>query len=464
MLKQSLKTQLSLVISLIVLITVGLISILSNIFIDKQFKDYKVNQQMKNMEEIINELDSQYNASTNKWDKGSVHVIGMNALNRGYIVKVQDEDKNIIWDAETCDMIACRKMMDDISKFMADRYPSFKGEFIDKAFSIMNKDNEIGTAMISYYGPYFLNENDFNFLNKLNTILIIIGFFSLFFSAVIGFLIARRISDPILKTVAVTKNISNGNYKERINEKTSIKEVNELISSVNSLAKSLEKQEHLRKQLTADVAHELRTPITTLQTHMEAMTIGIWQPTVNRLISCLDEILRIGKLVFDLESIAKFDNNILNLDKSKVNMKEIAEKAKATFELEILNKKLDISITGECSTVIADPNRMNQVIINLLSNSIKYTKEEGKIQIELSDKGNFVKLVVKDNGTGISQEDLPYIFERFYRADKSRTRTTGGSGIGLAIVKSIVEAHKGEVGVISNVDEGSEFTILIPKA
>ncbi len=460
--RQSLKTQLTLVIALIVFLTVGLISALSNIFIGKQFEDYKVNQEEKNMEDIVVQLCAQYDKGRKTFDEGFVHAIGMSALNRGYIISVDDESKNTVWDARTCDMTACEQMMNDMSKYMIAKYPSLKGQFTDKYFPLTYNEKQIGIAKISYYGPYFLNENDFNYLSRLNAILIIIGVSSLIFSVIIGLIISKGISNPILKSIVVTKQISNGDYSQRLNENTTIKEVNDLILSVNNLAKSLESQEKLRKQLTADVAHELRTPITTLQTHVEAMTIGIWEPTQNRLESCYDEILRISKLIMDLESIANVESNILNLSKTRINVKELVQKSLINLELDINKKNLDTSVYGECSSILADENRITQVLINLLTNAIKYTNENGEIKINLENFNDFVKICIEDNGIGISEEDLPYIFERFYRADKSRNKMTGGTGIGLAVVKSIVDVHGGKVYVESKLNEGSLFTVLLP--
>ena len=461
--KHSLRTKLSLTIALVMLLTVASISFLSNILIQKEFTNYLTIQQEKRTQEIIDSLSQQYDVKTKTWDADFVHTIGMYALYDGYIVKVYDLQNQTIWDAETCDMSLCTKVMDDISHRMDTKYPQINGEFMSKTLSITKDGEVIGTANISYFGPYFLSVDDFQFLNALNTILIGIGIFSLVFSVIVGTILAKRLSSPILKTVNVTKQISDGDYDVRIEEDSNTRELNELIIAVNHLADSLGKQESLRKQLTANVAHELRTPLTSIGTHIEAMIEGVWEPTNERLQSCHEEILRIGKIIQDLENLAKVESENLKLDKTQINLTELSEKAVGNFEADIDKKNLKVSIDGTSSDIFADRDRISQVLINLVSNAVKYTPENGVIKIFISEDKQFVRLRVNDNGIGIPQDELPYVFERFYRADKSRNRMTGGSGIGLAIVKSIVSAHGGMVEAESHLNEGSCFIVKLPK-
>lgn len=461
--KYSLKTKLSLSIALIVLLSVALISLLANFFIGNQFKDYITVQQKKATETIVNNISLQYDAEKKLWDVDFIHTIGMYALYDGYIVKVYDLEDQVLWSAEACDMRLCNDTMDNIIHRMMMEYPKLNGKFSAKEFPAMQNGEVVGTVEISFFGPYFMTENDFLFLKSLNKILMGIGFISLLSAIFVGVLLARRLSNPLRKTVEVTRQISNGDYGVRIEEKSTTKEISQLIASINQLAENLEKQENLRKQLTADVAHELRTPITTVQTHLEALIEGVWEPTPERLQSCYDEMARISKLVVDLESLAKIEIENLNLDKRQMSLLDLALKVRASFETQLKDKCLELIISGNAPQVSADENRMNQVLVNLISNAIKYTSEGGKINIQLSETEDAVVFSIRDNGIGIPEKEIPYIFERFYRADKSRNRLTGGTGIGLAIVKSIVTAHGGTVHVDSQLNEGSCFTIALPK-
>jgi signal transduction histidine kinase len=314
-----------------------------------------------------------------------------------------------------------------------------------------------------YFSPYFYNDDDFRFLDSLNVILVGSGIFSLLLAVTVGWLLAWRLSAPIRKTAAIAKQMSGGDYTVRIEDKTSIAELRELMRSVNQLAHSLSQQESLRKRLTADVAHELRTPLTNVATHIEAMMEGVWEPSLERLSSCQEEIERIGKLVRDLENLARVESGNLKLDKTPISLAALAKKMFSSFEVNIAAKKLNVSIEGTCPDILADRNRIQQVLTNLLSNAVKYTPPEGIIRVALADAPGSVLLAVEDNGIGMSQDELPFIFERFYRADKSRNRLTGGSGIGLAVVKSIVEAHGGKVEVESRPNHGSRFQVTLPK-
>jgi signal transduction histidine kinase len=281
-------------------------------------------------------------------------------------------------------------------------------------------------------------------------------------SLLVGHLLAKRISQPILKTVEIAKEISDGKYEVRLKEQSDTVELQLLITSINHLAESLETLEKLRKQLTEDVAHELRTPITILQSYLEAMTEGIWEASPDRLQSCYDEVVRIGKLVGDLENLAKLEKDNLKLDKQPMDLRAAIEHVVSTFEAESMNKKLSIEIKGANTLLLADHSRMKQVIVNLLSNAIKYSMDGCSITIEMFEHNESCGFSIHDNGIGIPKEELPYIFERFYRADKSRNRTTGGSGIGLTIVKSIIQAHGGKVSVMSELGKGSTFTVSLP--
>ena len=461
--KITLKMKLSLTIILVVLITVGLIGIIANFYIKDEFKNYILRNQEKTMYGIVDQVSKEYNKEEKNFDLDTVLSIGMDALYDGYIISLYDSDNKAIWDAESCDENLCSDVMKDITTKMKENYPKIDGEFITKVIDVNIDGKIVGSVEINYYGPFFLTDDDFNYLSNLNEILIVVGIVAFIVSIIIGVVIAKKISEPIRKTVEAAREISSGDYAVRIKEKTDTKEMDDLVVSINNLADSLQKQENIRKQLTADIAHEFRTPLTTLQTHLEAMIEGIWEADVNRLQSCHDEIIRISNMVKDLESLARVEGANLKLNKSEISLLEIASKVVNNQEKDIKNKNLLVEVKGKNTKLLADRDRITQVVINLLSNAIKYTNDGGIIKVEIFEMEDYLVLTVQDNGIGIGRDDLPFIFERFYRTDKSRNHTTGGSGIGLAIVKSIVIAHGGKVNVDSEIDKGSRFTIKIPK-
>lgn len=460
---RSIRAKISFAMLTLILISVTVISLLSNDLINKQFTVYIKRQQELRTQVITATLSEQYVRLSKKWDMDYIHTIGMLSLYEGYILKVYDKDHQILWDAQSHDMALCDRIMEDISERMRIKYPGMEGEFQSASYPLTQSGIKIGSVSISYFGPFFLSENDFKFLEALNKVLIGVGLTSLFLSIFVGGILARRISRPILNTVDAAKEIADGNYGVRLTEETDTSELKLLMESINHLATSLDTLERLRRQLTEDVAHELRTPITIIQSHIEAIMEGVWEPTPDRLQSCYDETVRIGKLVKDLEQLAKLESNNLKLCKSKVQLIDLLNKTKLVFEGELQNKNLSVMVEGPNLEISVDPDRLQQVFINLMSNAVKYSKENGRILMETFEGEGIVGILIKDNGKGIPKEELPYIFERFYRADKSRNRMTGGAGIGLTIVKSIVEAHGGKVKVSSTLNEGSTFTVILPK-
>ncbi|WP_313293201.1 sensor histidine kinase, partial [Faecalispora jeddahensis] len=283
------------------------------------------------------------------------------------------------------------------------------------------------------------------------------------FAVVAGTLLARRIARPISKTAYIATQISEGNYGIRFESTPNTRELEEMVTAINHLAQALSEQESLRKRLTSDVAHELRTPLSAVSSHLEAMIEGIWEATPERLQSCQEEIKRLGSLVADLQRLANIEDGNLKLSKTRVDLQEIAQTAVRNLESEGMKKQISLSVSGSPAYADADRERIIQVAMNLLSNALRYTPQNGHIEVETLETEAESILRVKDNGIGIPEQELPYIFERFYRTDKSRNRKTGGTGIGLTIAKSIVESHGGKITVESTVGEGSSFTVLLPK-
>jgi signal transduction histidine kinase len=319
------------------------------------------------------------------------------------------------------------------------------------------------TLKIGYYGPYFYSDNDLLFLNTLNRLLLLGTAVTAVISIIIGTYTAKRLSGPISRVIRKTEQISQRNYDGRIIETANTREIIELTESINTLAEKLGKQETLRKRLTADVAHELRTPIANLQGHLEAMIDGVWAADTEHLKSCHEETVRLTKIVTDLESLARYENEKLQLELEDVNISQCLSGTLKSFENEINRKGISLVIDLPDERAVVDKDKIVQVFYNLISNAIKYTPSGGTILLSVSGNEEQVRILVQDTGIGISEEDLPHIFERFYRADTSRTRETGGAGIGLAIVKSIVKAHNGSVKVNSESGKGSEFFICLPR-
>lgn len=457
--KNSLKAKLSLSYAFVAIISILMISLMTNIFFEKQFKVYTIeNQEYKN-KQLVDLISKQY-SDNGIWNSKTIESIGINAIEQGLITRIEDNSGKVIWDASTHNNGLCKQMIEHMGKNMSKYHGT--GKYEEKFYPIYNRNKNVGTLEIGYYGPFYYNDNDIAFINTLNKLLICVGILSLFFAFILGMFMAKRLSTPLSRVVSAAQNISKGNLNNRITEKSKTREINLLISSINNLAETLKKQKNLRKRMSADVAHELRTPLATLQSNMEAMIDGIWEPDKERLISCYEEIMRINRLVGDLENLAEYESENHKLSKIKYDICDQIKKIICNFEADFKNKGVNISFNEKKQTIFADKDKISQVIINLISNSLKYTPKNGSVEIIIYRTDAEIAIKIKDTGIGISSEDLPYIFERFYRSDKSRNRSTGGAGIGLTIAKAIVNFHNGKIMVKSKLNEGTEFIVLLP--
>jgi two-component system, OmpR family, sensor histidine kinase BaeS len=459
--KFNLRTKLTLSFAATALICVLLIGLLSNMQLEKHFRDYVRQNQEKQNKEIAGLIASKIQPG-GQTDAKSIQDLGIFAMEQGLIIQVKDAGGGTIWDAYTYNGGMCRQMIRDMSANMHASYPGWNGELIKQTLPLSQGGSQLGTVDIAYYGPYYYNDADTHFIKTLNGIFIAVGLFSLLLALAFGALLSRRISMPISRVIHIAQSIGKGTYGARIHEKFSTTEIDQLSETVNQLAESLESQEKLRRRLTGDVAHELRTPLATLQTHLETMIDGIWEPTTQRLESCHEEILRITRLVSDLEKLARYESDTLQLDRTEFPADEFLARLLRSFETTLALQGVSTTIDSDGCVFFADRDKLSQVVINLIANALKFTPAGGSITFISRQLTAGAQMTVSDTGAGIPPDDLPHVFERFYRSDMSRNRTTGGSGIGLTLVKAIVEAHGGIVTISSEVGKGTAVSFLIP--
>lgn len=458
----SLRQKLSRGILLVVVVVILLFSMVSQWSIRREFQTYIQAQQIKKTETFVSSISMAFVPINSEWNESELHAIGMSALYDGYIIKVIDKTGNTVWDAQTHDMGLCNQVRNEIINRMNQGTGGAEGDFATREYDLIQKNVIVGSVEISFYGPYFYTQDDFLFLEALNKISYLIGGIALLLAIAMGFVLSRNLGRPILDAVHTTNEIANGNYSVPSLSDTKISELNELSVSINKMADSIIAQEKLRKQLTADVAHELRTPLTAVSTHLEAMIDGIWEPTTKRLSSCQEEVNRIVAIVKDLEQLELIENKHYQLQYTRFSLNELVTKVCSNFTMQLKEKNLRLTTEGEEVQLYGDYDRMTQVVVNLVSNAIKYTNEGDQIIIRMYKEKEKVVLSIEDAGIGISKEQLPYVFERFYRVDKSRNRKTGGAGIGLTIVNSIVDAHGGKVSIDSNEGVGTIVKVELP--
>ncbi|GAB6931054.1 hypothetical protein JCM10914A_50370 [Paenibacillus sp. JCM 10914] len=290
---------------------------------------------------------------------------------------------------------------------------------------------------------------------------------SIALATMIGIYVARRISKPLVHMKETAESITQGDRDVRVTI-SGKDEIAALGASLNELTLQLQKQEQLRRNMTQDIAHELRTPLTTLKSYTRAMEDGIWEPAPERFRTCLHEIDRLIDLVTELEDLHDMESPEFRLDRNEVDLHSIIEQAIALMNPAYSEKKVDLQFEGATPVLIhVDADRLLQVLMNLLNNALHYTSEHGRVHVQIKEEADYIMIRIQDNGQGIHSEDLPYIFERLYRGDKSRSRNSGGSGMGLAIVRQIVQAHGGQVWAETQNQgqpgHGSSFFIRLPK-
>ncbi|MFC2003072.1 sensor histidine kinase [Chloroflexota bacterium] len=280
---------------------------------------------------------------------------------------------------------------------------------------------------------------------------------------IITFFLSRRILAPIKALTLTARRLGQGDFSQRIQVRDK-GELGELARAFNSMAGDLERSEKLRRNMVADVAHELRTPLSNIQGFIEAVGDGVLLPDAATIRSLYEETTLLARLVDDLQELTLAESGELKLFIQAEDISELIHQTVAAVRLQAAAKGVSVSIDlpDKLPPVSIDPHRISQVLRNLLDNAVAHTAQGDIITVTARQQDNWVKVSVVDTGEGIPAEELPNIFERFYRVDKSRARATGGSGLGLTIAKRLVDAHGGRIEVQSEPGKGSWFEFTIP--
>ncbi len=289
----------------------------------------------------------------------------------------------------------------------------------------------------------------------------------IFVAGLAGYFLAGKALKPIRDIATTTRHITANNLDERITVEVAKDDIGQLSQTINQMLDRLSQAFLKVTQFSADASHELRTPLTILRGEVEIGLRGDRSAAEYRdiLVSNLEEIERMSKIVSDLLLLSRSDMGQEVLSRESVDLRDVVQEL--INQLAMLAEQKDIVLTGDVQPVplvSGDKLRLRQMAANLIANAIRYTSEGGRVNVRLEAVEQGVKLVVEDTGIGIPEADLPRIFDRFYRVDKARSREEGGSGLGLSIVKWIVDAHHGDITVESVVDEGTTFTVVLPRA
>ncbi|MEP6912813.1 MAG: ATP-binding protein [bacterium] len=321
----------------------------------------------------------------------------------------------------------------------------------------------IGALYVAAMIPTGRVRNEEIFVGALNRTLLLAALISAGVALLVAVFLSSRILRPVAALTGAVRRMENGDLSQRV-EVTSKDEIGELARSFNSMADSLARAEQLRQNMVNDVAHELRTPLTNIRCQIETVQDGLAQPTGAVMESLHEEAMLLERLIDDLQDLSLAEAGQLSLKLHQVSVNEEVAQAVNAVQGQLDNNKLAVrvDIPDVSPLVFVDSKRFGQILRNLLNNAIRHTPPGGIITIGASQLNSEVEIMIADNGGGITAEDLPFVFERFYRADVSRDRATGGAGLGLAIVKQIVAAHGGKIHMESVVGQGTTVYFTLP--
>lgn len=424
------------------------VTVISNISIYMLFSNYIKDMRVKGDAKVVQYVENEYTMYRGLNYQSKMSIMHY-ALSENVTIIIQDGAGVILYNSSSEDSMFNLPITEKSTVEM-----EYKGYF----FSYDGKLQ--GTVYVGRPKSILSNFEDKRFLSTINVVFVL----SFVFSLAIAIFLSTRISGKFLNPIhAIKENaklIEAGRYKKLIEVDTNTYELYDLSKSVKELSDKLDLQESLRKRMTNDLAHELRTPIATIQSHIEAFMDGIWTPDIQKLSIIQVETDRLMKLINELADLAVVENDKIKLNKTNVDLSCMLNDLMLSLEPVFMGKNIDAAQNiQEGVYFLGDEDKLRRIFINIISNAIKYSNENGNISVLLQRAGDSITFSVEDTGIGISKEDLKHVFERFYRSDVSRSRKTGGMGIGLTLTKALTEAHGGSINILSEQGKGTSVIV-----
>lgn len=449
---QSIRKRLSILFGISSLIAILLTILFVNITINNKFNKYMLDIQNKRNERIVSYFEEDYKRD-NMWKEDSGIELMHEAYMGNYCLTLRDINGNVIWGMDPSNIID--------SSHLSNMNIENKGVYVNEKFDVIVDGSTVGYVELGQYSSILLTEEDIEFKSSINRSIILSGIGTLGIVILISLYLSNELSIPIRKIAKISKRLSNGNFNAKSYYESDIEEIEELRDNINILGEKLRYQDMLRKRLVSDISHEIRTPLNVLQNNLEAMIDGIFPVNNQRLVSLNEEVIRFGKLLNNLDTLKEFEDESICTDFENIILDEFIMEIVHEFSLEAKSKNINFECKidkEESYLIYGDRDKLKQVFINLISNSIKFISSNGYINLNLYKNNESTIIEIKDNGIGIKQEDLPFIFERLYRGDKSR-QNIEGNGIGLTIVKKILNLHCASIYVESEEGVGTSFKI-----
>lgn len=324
-------------------------------------------------------------------------------------------------------------------------------------------DGELVGTVITIKPRPELDPNEQRYVERTNRAVLLAAIGGTAIAVVLGILLARTLTKPMRELTAAIRDMAKGRLQQQVPVRTQ-DELGELATAFNEMSAELARSDGLRRQMTADIAHDLRTPLTVITGYLESLRDGVLEPTPERIDTIHNEAQHLFHLIQDLRTLSLADAGELPLQRQAILPSDLLQRVAAAYTHQAERQKVALRLTSEddLPEINIDQERLVQVLGNLISNALRYTSEGGRITLGASRKADAILLTVADTGEGIPAGILPKVFDRFYRGETSRQRQDGETGLGLAIAKSIVELHGGSITVNSEVGKGTTFTIALP--
>ena len=450
--------------ALVILAVVVIIFVVANQTTTSEFRSYMFRGGMSQADQVANELAAYY-AARGSWQGvdgfiasasgmgqmmggGQGRGRGFGAMMSGGNISIADANGVIVASLD--------------GSGVGQMAPSAQ---LARGTAIVANGQTVGTLIDQSAAASVFDAAQQDFLARVNLSILFAGVAAGLIAIVVGFVLFRQITAPLDALAAASRQIASGDWSARV-VKPQNDEVGQVGSAFNAMAETLAKSETARRNMIADIAHELRNPLGVIQGQLEGMIDGVFPTTPEQIASIHDETLLLTRLVDDLRDLALADAGQLRIARQPTDLRALVEKTVAAFALQAAEKRivLKMEIAAALPVVSIDPQRIEQVLRNLIGNALRHTPDGGVIDVQCSvnSEQSTVKVRVSDTGVGIPAGDLPYVFERFWRGDKSRSRAGGGAGLGLAIAKQLVTAHGGTIGVESDAGRGATFSFTLP--
>jgi signal transduction histidine kinase len=462
----SITTRLILSFLTIIILTLVLFIVVTNRVVYNRFADLVIRSGTNFSKRVVPILEQYYQAN-GSWDGVENLVFDTPGNREGGFGRFRQENGNMMMPGLMITAQDERFLLIDGDEIIFDTNPD--GIFINNSENITKfgspvivNGKQVGTFLVaSMMG--ILNESQNIYLARVNRTLIWVGAIAILLVFLVAIWQSKSIIQPLREMAVASRLLAKGDYNQRVQVQRN-DELGDMSKSFNLMATELAQQAALRRQLMADVAHELRTPLSVLRIDLESMEDGLMEASPENVRSLQSEVSYLSNLVDDLRMLSMADAGDLRFEKSPVELNSLVRDMVERQQFAARDRKIDLisSLLEKEIYVFGDSQRLSQVLVNLLSNAIQHTPPDNQIFIttEMSDKNAIVK--VKNLGAWIPGDELERIFDRFYRLDRSRNRNQGGSGLGLSIARSLIEAHGGKIWAESEEGQSTTFTFKLP--